>query len=119
MKFKLDENLPREATEALLVAGHDAVSVLDQGLGGKADEDVFAVVTAEGRAIVTLDLGFGNIRSYRPETAHGIVVLRLGSQSKPAVLAAMETMLSALDTEPLVGKLWVVEEGRVRVRGAS
>lgn len=38
MKFKLDENLPLEATALLRAAGFDAKSVLDQNLGGEADE---------------------------------------------------------------------------------
>ena len=36
LKFKLDENLPTEAAEVLCSAGHDAVTVLDQSLGGTA-----------------------------------------------------------------------------------
>ena len=31
-KFKLDENMPTEATNLLRDAGHDAVSVVDQQL---------------------------------------------------------------------------------------
>ena len=32
MKFKIDENLPAEATEILQAAGFDALSVVDQFL---------------------------------------------------------------------------------------
>lgn len=37
MKFKIDENLPVEVAELLRQAEHDAVTVLEQHLGGKAD----------------------------------------------------------------------------------
>ena len=43
MKFKLDENLPGEGVQILRAAGHDAVTVLDQRLGGKPDPEIFAV----------------------------------------------------------------------------
>jgi len=33
MQFKVDENLPIEVAELLNVAGHDALTVLDQKLG--------------------------------------------------------------------------------------
>jgi Domain of unknown function (DUF5615) len=33
MKFKVDENLPLELAVSLREAGHDALTVLDQGLG--------------------------------------------------------------------------------------
>jgi hypothetical protein len=36
-KLKVDENLPTDVVELLLLAGYDAVSVLDQQLGGSAD----------------------------------------------------------------------------------
>ena len=36
MKFKLDENLPNELALVFRNAGHDAVTVLDQGLSGES-----------------------------------------------------------------------------------
>jgi len=80
MKFKLDENLPREGVQILRAAGHDAVTVLDQGLGGKPDPEIFAVVQAEGRALVTLDVGFGNIRTYPAPRRLG----RRAAQTRPS-----------------------------------
>jgi hypothetical protein len=32
MKFKIDENLPAEIKDDLLAAGHDALTVVEQGL---------------------------------------------------------------------------------------
>jgi predicted nuclease of predicted toxin-antitoxin system len=117
MKFKLDENLPGEGVLVLRAAGHDAVTVLDQGLGGRPDPEIFAVVQAEGRALITLDVGFGNIRTYTPRMSAGIIVLRLGRQSKPVVLAAIAEVAAAAVAEPVTGKLWIVEDGRLRIRG--
>jgi predicted nuclease of predicted toxin-antitoxin system len=116
MKFKLDENLPGEGVLVLRAAGHDAVTVLDQGLGGRPDPEIFAVVQAEGRALITSDVGFGNIRTYTPRMSAGIIVLRLGRQSKPVVLAAIAEVAAAV-AEPVIGKLWIVEDGRLRIRG--
>ena len=36
MRFKLDENLPIELKRRFTESGHDAVTVLDQGMGGAA-----------------------------------------------------------------------------------
>ena len=68
MRFKLDENLPAELTELFRQAGHEAVSVLDQGLGGAADPEI------------------------------GVRFLR------------------SLAAWPLDGRLWIVEESRIRMR---
>ena len=61
MNFKLDENLSRSVAALFRSAGHDAVTVREQELCGAADEDVFAVAAAEGRALVTLDHDFAQV----------------------------------------------------------
>jgi predicted nuclease of predicted toxin-antitoxin system len=40
MKFKTDENLPIQAAELLRDAGYDALTVLEQGMGGEADNNI-------------------------------------------------------------------------------
>jgi len=115
--FKLDENLPVEATELFQAAGHDALSVLDQALGGSPDSSLARVCQKEQRAIVTFDLDFSDIRTYPPEAYFGIVVLRLGRQETPYVLKVLERLVPKFDDEPLVNKLWIVGEMSVRIRG--
>lgn len=114
--FKVDENLPVELTDALRAAGHDALSVLDQGLGGAEDPDVASVCRRENRILMTLDLGFGDIRSYRPGQHAGIVVLRPRTQEKHHLLAVLQRLLPILARESIAGALWIVEESRIRIR---
>lgn len=52
MRFKLDENLPVELATLFSEAGHDAMTVGDQNLGGASDSELTAVCMAEGRALV-------------------------------------------------------------------
>ena len=47
-------------------SGHDAVTVLDQRMGGKPDEAVAVVCRREKRVVVTLDKDFGDIHAYPP-----------------------------------------------------
>lgn len=116
MKFKIDENLPVEACALFHDAGFDALSVRDQQLTGAPDPDVDAVCRREGRVLITLDMGFANIQAYPPASAAGIIVLRLQRQSRPAVLAVIRPLIALLALERLEGKLWIVDEHRVRVR---
>lgn len=67
--------------------------------------------------MITLDVGFGNIRVYPPEASAGMIVFRLARQGKRAVPAALESLIPTLSTESVAGKLWIVEEGRRRIRG--
>jgi len=117
MKFKVDENLPIEVAGLLAEAGHDALTVQDQTLGGRPDPDIAAVCRQEGRVVVTLDLDFADIRAYPPADYVGIIVLRLSRLDKRRILIAVERLLAVLENETLAGKLWIANETTVRIRG--
>ena len=119
MKFKIDENLPLETATVLHRAGHDALTVSDQNLGGSSDADLARTCRRERRALVTLDTGFGDIRAYPPDQYSGLVVLRLRRQDKQHVLRVVSLLVSKLDSEPLEQHLWVVDEENIRIRGLS
>lgn len=119
MRFKTDENLHPEFSEWLRDHGHDAVTVWDQGLQGTSDQEIAQRCRSEKRALITLDLGFGDIRAYPPEDYAGIIVLRLADHDRKHILASFPIVLEFLRVEPLEGKLWVVDERSVRIRGAA
>jgi hypothetical protein len=92
------------------------MTVHDERLGGAKDDELAPVCQREGRAFVTFDLGFSDIRSYPPSEYPGLVVFRLKSQDKPHVLKVCERLLEVLKTESVEHCLWIVEESRVRIR---
>ena len=114
--FKVDENLPLAAAEFLRNAGHDASTVFDEGLGGTADPELIDACRRESRTLLTLDMGFANILVYPPKGYDGIIVLRLSHQDVAHVISAIAGCLSFLNSEPLEGRLWIVEKDKIRVR---
>lgn len=58
MRFKTDENLPRDVADYPVQCGYDALRVDEQGLAGVADPGIAAVCLVERRAVVTLDTDF-------------------------------------------------------------
>lgn len=110
MRFKIDENLSIEFADLLAQAGHDAVTVVDQQLQGQDDPVVINACLREERALVTLDLDFADMRAYPPLRYPGLVVLRLRQQD-------IQGVIPALKQEPVGGRLWIVEEARIRIRG--
>ena len=116
MKFKVDENFPIEVAQRLHQAGHDAVTVLEQQLGGEADTNLARICQLENRVIITLDLDFADIRAYPPQEYAGLIVLRLKQQDKPYVLLVFERLLQVLQDETLEHTLWIVDERRIRIR---
>lgn len=116
MRFKTDENMPKEIAGLLAQSGHDALRVDEQGLAGVADPGIAAVCQVELRALVTLDTDFMDVRRFPPGNYAGIIVLRPHRQSVPRLMRMTTRFLLLLDTEALVGKLWIVDEGHIRIR---
>jgi predicted nuclease of predicted toxin-antitoxin system len=68
VKVKLDENIPHTVCRRLAPLGMDVDAVLDEGLGGRRDEDVWAAAQVEERFLVTQDLDFSDRRKFAPGT---------------------------------------------------
>jgi len=116
VKLKLDESLGRRGRQMIAAAGHDVASVADQGLEGSLDGDLLEYCRAEGRCLVTLDLEFANPLVFLPSRYPGIAVLRIPQKASATdLLMLIETLMEALKSEVLIGKLWIVEIGRIRV----
>jgi predicted nuclease of predicted toxin-antitoxin system len=115
--FKIDENLPVEAAQTLVAAGFDALTVVDQELGGKADDVIAEFCRIEGRALITLDMGFADIRAYPPSDYPGLIVLRLHRVDRQHILRALNQLTPLLQTNELAHELWIVDETGVRMHG--
>jgi len=117
MLFKIDENLPTELVHLMVSSGYDAKTVYDQQLQGADDPVLIDRCDQENRILITLDIDFSDITLYPPENHAGILVLRLGNQSKQNILNVFRKILTALEREPIKNHLWIAEESVIRIRG--
>jgi hypothetical protein len=97
--------------------GFDALTVIDQELGGKADDIIADFCRVEGRALITLDMGFADIRAYPPADYPGLIVLRLRRADRQHILRTVNQLISLLQANELAHKLWIVDEAGVRMHG--
>jgi len=116
MKFKIDENLPIELATLLQNEGYDASTIYSEDLKGAKDPTVIAVCQQEQRVLITLDLDFADIKTYPPKDYAGIIVLRVYKQDKPYLISFFQKLIPAIGQYPLEGHLWIVEEGKIRIR---
>ncbi len=116
MRVKLDENLPVQLKDLCTEAGHDAATVVDEGLGGASDTAVAAACLSEERVLLTQDLDFSDIRTYPPAAHFGIVVFRLSTGARDAVLEVASILMERLEEASPRGQLWIVEDTRIRIR---
>jgi predicted nuclease of predicted toxin-antitoxin system len=117
VKFLLDENLSYQQAARLRTNGHDAIAIVEERLGGASDATVRSAAIESGRVLVTLDADFGNIVRYPPKDTPGIIWLRLHPPSESKIEQALDRCLAKLGKEDLRGKLAVVDEDKIRVRG--
>jgi len=117
MRFKIDENLHPEAAGLLADAGHEVTTLSAQGLRGRPDGEIARICRGENRVLITLDKGFGDISNYPPLQYPGIIVCRLAVQSRSNVVAVMKQLIPWIEQRPLTGRLWIVDEREIRIRG--
>lgn len=118
MRIKVDEDLPKAATQILRDRGYEAVSVVEQGLGGVKDPELWRVVENEQRFLVTADKGFGDIRSHPPGTHAGVLLLRPDQDGIRPVVELLEQVLAGYDLRTLSGSVCVATPRGLRIRRA-
>ena len=116
MRGRLDENVPVSAVGPLSEAGADVDTVADEGLVGADGPAVLAAAFREGRVVVTLDRGFGDVRAYPPGAHGGIVVLRMDQQAPRRVAGAVRQPVATVELAALAGCVSVWRDGDLRVR---
>ncbi len=70
----------------------------------------------ENRCLITLDMGFANIKNYPPSEISACVVLKLKSQSKDMITGIIEKIIPHFKKENLKNCLWIVDENKIRIR---
>ncbi|MEZ4269659.1 MAG: DUF5615 family PIN-like protein [Myxococcota bacterium] len=116
MRFKLDENLPASLIPLLEALGHEVDSVRDEGLTGEPDATVFVEAQKAGRALITQDLDFSDIRAFAPGTHAGLVLVRLASPGRRALLERLVQAFDQEDAESWARSFVVITDQKVRIR---
>lgn len=117
MKFLLDENLSPLHAETVRESGHDAVSVVEIGLSGADDQEVWRVASEQDRVLLTLDADFANVLRYPPANTPGVVRLRVHPAIEEAIDEMLRRAIPRIAEISMDGKLAVVDERRIRIRG--
>lgn len=116
MKFKLDENFGARTQKIFQESGYEVDTVFDEGLQGATDLLIFDTCCREQRCLVTLDLDFADVIRFPPALCGGIVVIRAAQNPSLALLERLvRSFLDRISTESIIGHLWIVEPGRIRL----
>jgi predicted nuclease of predicted toxin-antitoxin system len=116
-RFLVDEDLPRSLAPSLAADGLSAEDVRDRGLRGRTDDEVFEYAVANGFAILSGDLGFGNLVRFPLGTHRGVILARFPNDMPVSGLNdAIVAGLRELTDDEIAGSVVVIEPGRIRLR---
>lgn len=118
LHFLVDASLPGAVAGLIRAYGHSATDVRDIGLRTATDDEIAAHARANGMALISGDVDFGDTVRYPPADYSGLVVVRPPRQAtRTIILTLIEQLLNMPDIlAALAGHVVVVEPGRVRVR---
>ena len=114
-RIKIDEDLPTEIAATLRSLGHDAHTVVEQGLTGTPDDQLWPRIQAECRILFTADKGFADLRSHPPGAHEGVVLFRLPRESRSGYMNLVTIFLSAHDVNSARGAIVVVSPSSIRI----
>jgi predicted nuclease of predicted toxin-antitoxin system len=115
LRFKLDENLDPRCRLPLEEAGHQVSTVAEESLSGADDETIARTCRDLQLCLVTADLDFSQILDYPPEHYAGLVVIRHPKPTLAGLHDLIRQVALLVREESPIGKLWIIEPGRVRM----
>jgi predicted nuclease of predicted toxin-antitoxin system len=98
--------------------GYDAVSVIDQQMGGWKDPSLWKAIQEENRLLVTADKGFADIRTYPPGKHAGVLLLRPDEDGIRSIIDLLTNVLTSYKLDELPGSVTVVTPRGIRTRKA-
>ena len=115
MKIKLDENLPHRLATLLKNLGHEVHTLHEERLGGRPDAEVWEATQRESRFLITQDLDFSDSLKFAPGSHHGILLIRLRSPNRRALIERIGEMFRKENVSEWVGCFVVATERKIRV----
>lgn len=117
MKFLLDENISPKTAEFLRSLGVDAVHVIEAGLKGKSDEELYDFCRRNKYVMTTFDHEFA-FEYLSKKDLLGLIVIRIHPQTADKVHRTLKDFFSKMKNGELevVGNLIVIDKGRIRIR---
>lgn len=115
MKIKLDENLPLRLAILLKDLGHDAHTLHDESLIGRADTEIWEATQKESRFLITQDLDFSDLRQFAPGSHHGILLVRLRSPDRRNLIERVGELFQEENVGEWARCFVVATERKIRV----
>jgi predicted nuclease of predicted toxin-antitoxin system len=116
MRIKLDENIADSAAVRLAALGHDVHTVVEEGLTGRTDSEVWMAAQTEERFLITQDLDFSDERRFAAGSHEGVLLVRLPDAEQWRISEYLGAWFSTPDASTWKRCFVVATPNKVRVR---
>ncbi len=114
LKFLVDVGVGKRVETWLGKNGYDVKAVRDLN-PSMEDEEILTIAVSEGRMVITMDKGFGEL-VYHSGLAHaGVLLLRLEDAKADEKAKVMESILKQY-SDKLANHFCVFQGGKLRIR---
>jgi predicted nuclease of predicted toxin-antitoxin system len=111
--FLVDECVSFQTYRLISASGFPVKTVLDITHSGATDREIFKIAKSKSFVIVTLDRGFGDVRTYPPNSHSGIIVLKAYDLNSLQKCHTVLEMLLKVESE-FKGTLFIVDGNKYR-----
>lgn len=116
MRFLADMGIALSTVRALRERGHEAIHVREIGCERLSDAAIVEKAKQEGRTILTVDLGFGDLLATGAQSLPSVIIFRLHNETPAIVTEKLVEVLAARSRLLEEGAIVVVEDARHRIR---
>jgi predicted nuclease of predicted toxin-antitoxin system len=116
MRIKLDENIASSAAVRLTALGHDVHTVIQEGLSGHVDSEVWMAAQTEERFLITQDLDFSDERRFAAGSHAGVLLVRIPDAEQWRISDYLAAWFSTPDAGTWERCFVVATPTKVRVR---
>jgi predicted nuclease of predicted toxin-antitoxin system len=96
--------------------GHDAVHLREQGLQRMLDPDILAKARMEGRTLLSMDLGFGDLLAISGAQLPSIIIFRQKNRRPEVINALLADVIAHHEQDLQAGASISVTDPSIRVR---
>ncbi len=116
MRFLIDECISARLASYLQDAGHDAVHVLQEGLGGAPDTAVMAEAGRQQRILVSTDTDFGELLVRQNANTPSVLLFRKALHDPKAIADVLLANLADAAHDLDEGAIVVIAKDRIKIR---
>ena len=109
--------MPARLASVFAQHGHDVGTVVEQGLAGHPDSEVWEAAKSEGRMLITQDLDFSDIRPFEPGTHPGLILVSLREPGANELLKKVGAVAGEISM--WAGCFVVLTDNKIRVKHPS